>query len=260
MAYPYDDYEGFRAGDERGDRDRSRRERWQRPGERWQRPGERSSSEGEWRRAESWRESGRGGESRGAEWRGSEPRYGEWRGSEPRYREGGWDEGGARHGRDEYSGAPRGHDPRAARDTLEGGDLGWHGGVRGAEGGGGYGEGFFGTAYSLYAGRPEHVRGGPDHGRSERIGRGPKGYRRSDERIHDEVCERIARSGVDADDVEVKVEQGEVTLTGTVPRREDKWHLETICDSIFGVDEVHDHLRTSDRARRGSSGETPPTH
>jgi osmotically-inducible protein OsmY len=133
---------------------------------------------------------------------------------------------------------------------MEGGDLGWHGGVRGAEGGAGYGSGFFGTAYSLYAGRPEREEG--------RVGRGPKGYRRSDERIHDEVCERIARSGVNADDVEVKVENGEVTLTGTVEQREDKWHLETVCESVFGVDDVHDRLRTSDRDRRGS--ETIPTH
>jgi hypothetical protein len=139
---------------------------------------------------------------------------------------------------------------RATRDTLEGGDLGWHGGVKGAEGGGGYGGGFFGTAYGLYAGRPERT---PE----SRAGRGPKGYRRSDERIHDEVCERIARSGVNADEVEVKVENGEVTLSGTVDRREHKWHLESLCESVFGVDDVHNNLRSADRARRS---DVPPTH
>jgi hypothetical protein len=215
MAHPYDDYEAFRGGENRGDRDRWDRDRWDR--DRWERDRGRSDS---WERP--------GGRYAQRPWR-----------EEERYR-----------GRDEYSRAPGPRDARAARDAMEGGDLGWHGGVRGAEGGSGYGRGFFGTAYSLYAGRPEREEG--------RVGRGPKGYRRSDERIHDEVCERIARSGVNADDVEVKVENGEVTLTGTVERREDRWHLESLCDSVFGVDDVHDHLRTSDRQRRWS--ETDRTH
>jgi hypothetical protein len=82
-------------------------------------------------------------------------------------------------------------------------------------------------------------------GRPERRPRGPKGYTRSDERIHDEVCERIARSGVDADAVEVKVEKGEVTLAGTVARRDEKWWLEALADDVFGVDEVHNRLRVA---------------
>ena len=225
MPNPYDDYEH---SGQRGERDRWGRERG--------RTGERYSSEPEWRRPEPWQGSERAGE------RGEETRY----------------SGG--RGLDEFSRAPHERDTRAARDTLEGGDLGWHGGVRGAEGGGGYGGGFFGTAYGLYAGRPERVepgRGRYEQGREDirgaeerRLGRGPKGYRRSDDRIHDEVCERIARSGVNADEVEVKVENGEVTLTGTVERREDKWRLESLCDSVFGVDDVHNQLRSSDRSRR----------
>jgi hypothetical protein len=72
--------------------------------------------------------------------------------------------------------------------------------------------------------------------------RGPKGYKRSDERILDDVCERIARSGIDADDVEV--ENGEVTLSGTVVRRVDKWGLEVIAADVLGVEEVRDEIRT----------------
>jgi hypothetical protein len=82
---------------------------------------------------------------------------------------------------------------------------------------------------------------------SGRAGRGPKGYQRSDERIHEEVCERIARAGVDVDEVEVKVEKGEVTLTGSVRSRGDKWRLEDVVDDVFGVDEVNNHLRVSRR-------------
>jgi hypothetical protein len=52
MAHPYDDYEAFRSGEERGERDRWRRERWDRPGERY-------SSEPEWRGGESWHGTGR---------------------------------------------------------------------------------------------------------------------------------------------------------------------------------------------------------
>jgi hypothetical protein len=74
-------------------------------------------------------------------------------------------------------------------------------------------------------------------------GRGPKGYRRSDDRIHDDVCERIARSGLEADEVEVKVQGGEVTLSGTVRTRQEKRWLEDVVEDVFGVDEVHNHLR-----------------
>ncbi|BDG06654.1 BON domain-containing protein [Anaeromyxobacter oryzae] len=74
-------------------------------------------------------------------------------------------------------------------------------------------------------------------------GRGPKGYRRSDERIREDVCERIARAGVDADEVEVKVLNAEVILTGEVQRREDKRMLEDLAEDVFGVDEVQNQLR-----------------
>jgi hypothetical protein len=80
-----------------------------------------------------------------------------------------------------------------------------------------------------------------------RRARGPKGYRRSDDRIRDDVCERIARSGIDADDVEVSVENAEVTLTGTVRVRHEKWRLEDLADDVFGVEDVHNHLRMGRR-------------
>lgn len=83
-------------------------------------------------------------------------------------------------------------------------------------------------------------------------GRGPKGYQRSDERIRDDVCERIARSGIDADEVEVSVKEREVTLAGTVRSRPDKWRLEELADDVFGVEDVHNTLqvrRTTERER-----------
>lgn len=72
---------------------------------------------------------------------------------------------------------------------------------------------------------------------------GPKNYTRPDERIRDEVCERIGRSGIDAREVEVAVAAGEVTLTGTVLSRDDKRGLEDLVDDVFGVEDVHNQLR-----------------
>ncbi|HEX3530307.1 MAG TPA: BON domain-containing protein [Thermoanaerobaculia bacterium] len=77
-------------------------------------------------------------------------------------------------------------------------------------------------------------------------GRGPRGYRRSDERIHEDVCDRLTAHGeVDATDIEVKVESGEVTLSGTVPDRRTKRLAEGIVDGVRGVVDVHNQLRLS---------------
>ena len=91
---------------------------------------------------------------------------------------------------------------------------------------------------------------------------GPKGYRRPDDRVHDEVCERIARSGIDAREVEVAVQVGEVTLTGTALSREDKRALEDVVDDVFGVEDVHNRLTLArpaahhGRGRRRERGDT----
>lgn len=95
--------------------------------------------------------------------------------------------------------------------------------------------------------------------REKRRSRGPKGYRRSDDRLQDAVCERIARSGIDASDVEVKVENAEVTLTGNVWSRRDKWWLEDLVDDVFGVEEVHNQLRVARIETRGHAGEAGPS-
>jgi hypothetical protein len=74
-------------------------------------------------------------------------------------------------------------------------------------------------------------------------GRGPRGYRRSDDRILEEVCERFTEHGqLDPSDVEVSVRSGEVFLTGTVATRAEKRLAEDIADDVFGVAEVHNRL------------------
>lgn len=84
-------------------------------------------------------------------------------------------------------------------------------------------------------------------------GKGPKGYRRSDERIREDVCDYIAETGwVDASDVEVRVQNGEVTLSGTVATRRDKRMLEDLVEEVPGVEDVHNQLRVRRDAERGS--------
>ncbi len=86
--------------------------------------------------------------------------------------------------------------------------------------------------------------GGLGEREEQRFGRGPKGYKRSDERIKEDVSDRIFQlHEVDASDVELEVKSGEVTLTGSVPTRNMKWQLETLIDSIAGVTDVNNQLR-----------------
>ena len=75
-------------------------------------------------------------------------------------------------------------------------------------------------------------------------GRGPQGYQRSDARIEEDVCEHLTHHGMlDATGIQVQVENGEVTLTGTVESRQAKRLAEDILDAISGVRDIHNQLR-----------------
>ncbi|MCZ7570135.1 MAG: BON domain-containing protein [Ardenticatenaceae bacterium] len=75
-------------------------------------------------------------------------------------------------------------------------------------------------------------------------GVGPRGYQRSDERIREEVYKRLTHFGyLDASDIEVSVENGEVTLTGGVGSRRGKRLAEDVVESIPGVRDIHNRLR-----------------
>lgn len=75
-------------------------------------------------------------------------------------------------------------------------------------------------------------------------GRGPKNYRRSDERIREIVCERLTDDlFVDASDVHVEVKNGELTLSGTVDSRAAKWRAEDIAGHSAGAPQIHNQLR-----------------
>jgi hypothetical protein len=75
-------------------------------------------------------------------------------------------------------------------------------------------------------------------------GRGPKGYRRSDERVREDINDRLTDDRrLDASEIEVAVLEGEVTLSGTVFRREDKRRAEDIAEHVSGVTHVQNNLR-----------------
>ena len=77
-------------------------------------------------------------------------------------------------------------------------------------------------------------------------GKGPKDYHRSDDRIRDDINDRLYDdSFVDASDIEVKVENGEVTLSGTVDSKEIKRRAEDIAESVTGVSNVSNNLKVS---------------
>ncbi|MWL89057.1 BON domain-containing protein [Cupriavidus sp. SW-Y-13] len=84
---------------------------------------------------------------------------------------------------------------------------------------------------------------------------GPKGYVRSDDRIREDLCERLTHSGrLDVRDVEVKVSDGVVTLSGSVQDRQQKYRIEDMADEVFGVKEVTNQLRVT-RQEGGQGGQ-----
>lgn len=75
-------------------------------------------------------------------------------------------------------------------------------------------------------------------------GKGPKGWKRSDERIREDINEHLTHHGdIDASEINVEVHNGEVTLTGTVNERQEKRLAEDLAESVSGVREVHNQIR-----------------
>jgi osmotically-inducible protein OsmY len=94
-----------------------------------------------------------------------------------------------------------------------------------------------------------------DRRREQFRGRGPKGYRRSDERIREDVNDRLSDDNyLDASDIEVAVSETLVTLTGTVRTRIDKRRAEDIAESVSGVTNVENRLRVKESSLDRTSG------
>jgi Predicted periplasmic or secreted lipoprotein len=74
--------------------------------------------------------------------------------------------------------------------------------------------------------------------------RPPKGYRRSDERLRDDVYQRLVQAqDVDVSDVSFDVRDGVVTLEGSVPQRHVRFVLEDLVARCPGVRDVHNRMQ-----------------
>ncbi|MBA3893286.1 MAG: BON domain-containing protein [Gemmatimonadales bacterium] len=141
----------------------------------------------------------------------------------------------------------------------QGGGYGQGGFGQGDYGRSGYGQGGYGQGGYEQSGRSqgdydEGSYGQGAYGQGIRYtsaiiigrfaGRGPKGYRRSDDRIREDVSEELTRHPeIDASDIDVKVESGEVTLTGKVEDRQQKRLAEDLAERCSGVNDVHNQLK-----------------
>ncbi|MBC8085890.1 MAG: BON domain-containing protein, partial [Phycisphaerae bacterium] len=143
---------------------------------------------------------------------------------------------------------------------------------RSHEGQGDYGDRYSGreggsNQFSSWRNDPSDTRSGSQQGmrgdsqraqqsdqqqRGQHAGRGPKGYRRDDARITEDVNEALTHDhDIDASEIEVTVSGGEVTLSGTVDSREAKRHAEDIAERVSGVSDVNNQIRV---ARAGATG------
>ena len=91
-------------------------------------------------------------------------------------------------------------------------------------------------------------------------GRGPKGYRRSDERIREDVCETLERDAhIDASEIEVSVRDRVVTLSGKIESRFAKRHAEDLIENLPGVHDIQNDLSVDqgffDQAKELLTGE-----
>ena len=80
------------------------------------------------------------------------------------------------------------------------------------------------------------------------VGRGPRDYRRSDARILEDVCDRLADDPrVDASEVVVHVQDADVTLEGSVSDRRARRVAEDVAADVPGVRDVFIRLRVDER-------------
>jgi hypothetical protein len=278
------------------DRNRSRdwedRSRERDRGDRWedrQRSGSQLGSSGDWANNRREEQTNRGGEwgreSRQENWdrsqqaqrhdqfiRGDEPER--WRDHGSSYREGrgvteNYQRGGsgseAGYGSERSHGTPRGFGERGGGTGIRD-DEAW--GERNRERGGsreyrsgGYSDAGYATGWggglSGYTGSFGTYMDRAQQGQGRFVGRGPKGWRRSDERIREDVNERLTmHPDIDASDIDVQVRECEVTLSGFVDDRHAKRLAEEVVENISGVKEVNNQIRvrrTEDRGRDQSS-------
>jgi hypothetical protein len=77
------------------------------------------------------------------------------------------------------------------------------------------------------------------------VGRGPRDYQRTDERVRDDVCQWMSDDArLDAREIAVSVRDGDVTLEGDVENRAARRLAEDIAAAVPGVRDVFNRLQT----------------
>jgi hypothetical protein len=100
----------------------------------------------------------------------------------------------------------------------------------------------------------ETYPGGRDFGGRDYRGVGPRNYTRSDERIREDLNERLTEAyDLDASGLTVEVADGVATLGGNVPQRWMKHRAEDLADACIGVRDVRNHILVGSGT---ASGET----
>ncbi|MQP74670.1 BON domain-containing protein [Stenotrophomonas sp. MYb238] len=95
----------------------------------------------------------------------------------------------------------------------------------------------------------------PDARRGPYRGRGPRNYARSDERITEDLNERLTDNDMlDASDISVQVADGVATLSGTVASRWMRHLAEDIADSCSGVKDIRNEITV---AAADDAGDAP---
>lgn len=75
-----------------------------------------------------------------------------------------------------------------------------------------------------------------------------RAYARPDSCIREDVCECMAGDPLlDASAIEVQVEKGEVTLTGTVAEPSERHRARSVAEQVHGVKSVRDDLAVKTR-------------
>jgi osmotically-inducible protein OsmY len=248
---PGSEHHSDRSQDYRADDDEGARS-----GERWSR--DRDERAPPWAEQRGGSYGGGYGASRGfGRWSEDEQRYGGERSAGNIYRRyyGG---GASPYTGSGYSG---GQSRGAGRSYGEGGygrDI--EQGRRGAFGYGGYGGAETGSG-ALSSWQGDYGQGSQPSREGLHSGKGPRGYRRSDQRVKEDVCDCLTEDAyIDASNMEVAVTECQVTLSGTVNSREEKRRAEDLIVRILGVTDVTNNLRVAPPQQpTGTENRTSPS-
>lgn len=96
---------------------------------------------------------------------------------------------------------------------------------------------------------------GRDFGGRDYRGVGPRDYKRSDDRIREDLNERLTEAhDLDASGLSVEVSDGVATLAGRVPERWMKHRAEDLAEACIGVTEVRNQILVGHAQATGSAG------